>query len=113
MEPMVKVYLMDEDGEKIFGEGPYRLLLETEKAGSLRHAASNMEMAYTKALKLLTRAEAALGYPLLTRATGGKSGGGSQLTPEGKELLAKYEVYRAKCKEANRRIYQEIFGTEQ
>lgn len=113
MKPMVKVYLMDEDGEKIFGEGPYRLLLETEKAGSLRHAAANMEMAYTKALKLLTRAEAAFGYPLLSRATGGKSGGGSQLTQEGKELLAKYEAYRTASKEANLRIYQEIFGADQ
>lgn len=104
---------MDEDGEKVFGEGPYRLLLETEKAGSLRQAAANMEMAYTKALRLLTRAETALGYPLLTRATGGKSGGGSQLTEEGKELLRKYEAYRTESKAANRRIYQKIFGADQ
>ena len=44
---------------------------------------------------------------------GGKDGGGSRLTPEGKELLAKYEAYRDQCAEANRRIYHQIFSAEQ
>ena len=43
---------------------------------------------------------------------GGKDGGGSRLTPEGKELLSKYESYRDQCAEANRRIYHQIFSTE-
>ena len=71
---------------------------------SLRAAAQNMGMAYTKALKLLQRAEAALGYPLTTRTTGGKAGGGSALTPEGKEWLA-----RDACVEANRQLYLACF----
>lgn len=112
MKPMVKVYLVDENGEKFFGEGPYRLLLAVRETGSLRQAAASLDMAYTKALKLLTRAEAVLGYPLLNRSAGGRSGGGSVVTDEGKELLEQYEQYRTACKEANRRIYQEIFGAE-
>ena len=68
-----------------------------------------MEMAYSKALKLLQNAEAALGYPLTMRAAGGKDGGGSTLTPQGKEWLKKYEAYRDACMEANRRLYLEFF----
>lgn len=110
MKPMIKVYLTDDQGEKFFGEGPWRLLTEIRSTGSLRSAAGNLAMAYTKALKILNRAEAVLGYPLLTRAAGGRSGGGSALTAEGEMLLSKYEAYRDGCREANRRIYQEIFG---
>lgn len=110
MKSMVKIYLLDEADQKVFGEGPYRLLQAVEKTGSLRGAAISMDMAYTKALKLITTAENAFGYPLMVRTTGGKSGGGSSLTPEGKELLEKYERYRTECKEANRRIYDSIFG---
>lgn len=110
MKPMAKVYLLDEQGEKFFGEGPCRLLEEIQSLGSLRSAASKQGMAYTKALKLLNRAEAALGYPLVTRAVGGKSGGGSVLTAEGEALLRKYKAYRAACQTETQRIFREVFG---
>jgi molybdate transport system regulatory protein len=112
MKPEMRVYLMDDENRKFFGEGPYRLLRAVEETGSLRAAAGTMDMAYTKALKMLRHAEQAVGAPLTTRSTGGKDGGGSRLTPEGKELLAKYEAYRDQCAEANRRIYRQIFSTE-
>ena len=110
MKPEMRVYLMDDENRKFFGEGPYRLLRAVEETGSLRAAAGTMDMAYTKALKMLRHAEQAVGAPLTTRSTGGKDGGGSRLTPEGKELLAKYEAYRDQCAEANRRIYHQIFS---
>ena len=113
MKPEMRVYLMDDENRKFFGEGPYRLLRAVEETGSLRAAAGTMNMAYTKALKMLRHAEQAVGAPLTTRSTGGKDGGGSRLTPEGKELLAKYEAYRDQCAEANRRIYHQIFSAEQ
>ena len=112
MRPEMRVYLLDDENRKFFGEGPYRLLRAIEETGSLRAAAGTMDMAYTKALKILRQAEQALSCSLTTRATGGKDGGGSRLTPEGKELLAKYEAYRDQCAEANRRIYHQIFSPE-
>lgn len=109
MKPLIKVYLADDEGEKFFGEGPCRLLKGVRDTGSLHRAAMEEGMAYTKALKLLNRAEAVLGYPLMTRSSGGKSGGGSVLTAQGEEVLFRYEAYRDRCREANRAIYQEIF----
>ena len=88
MKAVTRITFLDANGEKFFGEGPARLLRGVEKCGSLRSAAMAMEMAYTKALKLVKQAEAALGYPLITRTTGGKDGGGSILTPEGKQWLS-------------------------
>ena len=109
MRAATKIIFFDDSDQKFFGEGPYRLLLAVEETGSLRAGAKSMEMAYSKALKLLQNAEAALGYPLTMRAAGGKDGGGSTLTPQGKEWLKKYEAYRDACMEANRRLYLEFF----
>lgn len=109
MKPGIKVMLLSDQGEKFFGEGPYRLLKETEKTGSLRCAASNMGMAYSKAIRIISAAEENLGYKLTYRKIGGKGGGGSLLTEETKELLQKYEKYKAACNEAAEKIYCEIF----
>lgn len=110
MTPLTKVYLTDEAGQRFFGDGPCSLLLLVEKTGSVRAAAMEMGMAYTKAMKLLKHAEAATGQTLMQRSIGGKDGGGSRLTEQGKELVRKYEAYRAQCVETNRKLYLEIFG---
>ena len=109
MKAVTKIIFLKDSGEKFFGEGPARLLRRVEECGSLRSAAISMEMAYTKALKLVKQAEEALGFPLIKRTTGGKDGGGSCLTDAGKELLERYEAYRDACIQANSRLYLEFF----
>lgn len=109
MNVVTRITFRDENGEKFFGEGPARLLRRIEEHGSLRSAAASMDMAYTKALKLMHNAEAALGFPLTTRTAGGKAGGGSILTPEGKAWLSRYEAYSAACAETNRQMLRTFF----
>lgn len=109
MKSVINVYLY-EDGVKFFGEGPCRLLHGIDRTGSLRAAAMEMDMSYSKATTILNRAEKALKIPLTEKKIGGKGGGGSQLTPEAKEFLKRYEKYREACYEANSRIYHEIFS---
>lgn len=110
MKVRTKIIFLDETDNKFFGEGPARLLHAIEEYGSLRSAASSMNMAYTKALKILKTAENTLGFSLTTRTAGGKSGGGSQLTPEGKEWLYRYEKYRDACIQSNQKLYMEFFS---
>ena len=109
MKAVTKITLTDDSGIKFFGEGPWRLLRCVEKTGSLRAAAMEMEMAYSKASKILKHAESVLGYPLTMRSTGGKDGGGSILTPEGQQLLRQYEAYRDACAQANQALYRQYF----
>ena len=109
MKAVTKITFLDDHNEKFFGEGPARLLHGIDRTGSLRAAAMSMDMAYTKALKLIRNAENALGFALIHRSTGGKDGGGSHLTPEGKEWLERYEAYRDACIQANSRLYLEFF----
>lgn len=113
IKAVTKITFLNDNGEKFFGEGPARLLQGVEKTGSLRAAAMEMGMAYTKALKLIKNAEEALGFPLIIRMTGGKDGGGSRLTGEGKEWLERYEQYRDACIQSNSRLYLEFFPEQQ
>ena len=109
MKSVTKITFTDDDGNKFFGEGPMQLLRAIERTGSLRAAAMEMEMAYSKANKLLKQAEANLGFPLTQRSTGGKDGGGSVLTPQGKRWLQQYIAYRNACIRENQRLYREHF----
>ena len=109
MKPVTKIVLTDDNGIKFFGEGPLRLLRSVERTGSLRAAAMEMEMAYSKAIRLLKQAEHHLGFPLTTRSAGGKDGGGSRLTPEGARFLGQYEAYRDACVKANQDLYRQFF----
>ncbi len=109
MKVVTRITFWDQNGEKFFGEGPARLLKGIEEHGSLRAAAISMDMAYSKALRLMKHAEAALGFPLTTRTTGGKDGGGSILTPKGKAWLDRYTAYTKACEDANLRLFRRFY----
>lgn len=110
MKALTRIVFVDDNKEKFFGEGPYRLLLGIEELHSVRAAADSMNMAYTKAIKLIKNAEKALGFPLTVRLSGGAKGGGSTLTPKGKEWLSKYAEYTLACRKANQKLYEQFFN---
>ncbi len=89
---------LDSNG-KAFGEGPLRLLKLVEKTGSLNRAAKEMGMSYRKAWYTIRFVEERLGFPLLERHSGGHSGGGSTITPQGAHFIQRYEAFRADVKE--------------
>jgi molybdate transport system regulatory protein len=103
-----KVWL-DNDG-KAFGEGPYRILKQIEKAGSLHQAAIDLNISYRKAWMTLQNAEKKLGFALIDRKVGGVSGGGSQITPSGKKFLKSYENFRTEIEKVLEKTYQKHFG---
>jgi molybdate transport system regulatory protein len=103
-----KVWL-DNNG-KAFGEGPYELLKRVEQTQSLHQAANQMGMAYSKAWTILRTMEQRLGFPLLDRKVGGRSGGGSQITTRAKNLMKHYEGFRKDVEKAMRKSYRRHFG---
>jgi molybdate transport system regulatory protein len=96
---------------KAFGEGPHELLKRVEKTNSLHEAAHQMGMSYSKAWKLIQTMEKRLGFSLLDKKIGGLSGGGSQVTPKGKELMKRYEQFEKEAREAIEKAYQKHFGS--
>lgn len=110
MESRIKTYLVDDSGRPFWGNGAALLLRRTEELGSLNAAAKDLGMAYTKALKLLRRAEAGFGCKLLERRIGGVGGGGSALTDRAREELARYDKFRRECCEAADRLFERYYG---
>jgi len=102
-----KIWL-DNNG-KAFGDGPYELLRRVEKRMSLHQAASQMGMSYSKAWRLVRTLEERLGFALLVRKTGGRCGGGSQVTPMAKDLMKNYARFQKDVKHAIGRIYERHF----
>ena len=97
------------DEGRFFGPGPYRLLKGIESVGSLRAAAKEMELSYSKALSMVQSAESALGFALIQRKIGGKHGGGSCLTAKALELIDCYEQYIQACNQQAERLYDVYF----
>jgi len=99
-----------DSGGKAFGDGPLELLRAVERLGSLRQAAREMGMSYTKAWKLVGLMEERLDVVLLDRSVGGTGGGGSALTPEGRELLARYAAFREEAERLLEELFARHFG---
>ena len=102
----VRFYVAD---NKVFGPGIAQLLHRVREYHSLRAAAQSMNMAYSKAWTVLRTAEEQLGFKLLHSSTGGKGGGGAVLTPEGEDLLERYDQLCRRLQEFGRQQYEELF----
>ena len=86
-----KLWIVNEKGEAVFGNGIAELLEEIDSHRSILEAANHLEMSYRYALHRITLGEERLGEPLVTRIRGGAKGGGSsQVTDFGKDLVKRY-----------------------
>lgn len=88
-----KVWLEDPQGRIIFGLGRMRILRSIQKCGSLNAAAKDLKMSYRAVWGKIKVTEDALGQPLLVKSQGGRTGGGSTLTPYAHTLLDRYLAF--------------------
>lgn len=94
-------------GERFFGPGVCELLEKIRETGSIQAAAARMEMSYSKAWKILKRAEEELGVNLTTRNTGGKNGGSSTLTEAGEAAVRDFREMEARLAGYAENLFQE------
>ena len=66
-----------QNGQRFFGPGVAELLERVREHRSLRAAAASMEMAYSKAWRIIHEAEEGFGFRLLDSTIGGRHGGGA------------------------------------
>jgi molybdate transport system regulatory protein len=93
----IKLWMVNEKGESVFGDGLAELLESIDKYHSLLEAAQHLEMSYRYALHRITLAEERLGQLLVTRVRGGAKGGGSsEVTDFGKDLVVRYRKAQAR-----------------
>jgi molybdate transport system regulatory protein len=95
--------------EKCFGPGIAVLLTQVRELHSLRAAAMSIGMAYSKAWTIVKNSEANLGCRLLDSTTGGKHGGGAELTAQAEAILSAYEDYIRELRACSDRLFAEKF----
>lgn len=96
--------------EKCFGPGVAELLERVDQLRSLRKATIEMDMAYSKAWRIVKTAETNLGFPLLKSVTGGKGGGGAELTEDAKKFLSAYRRLERSVRQFADEAFIEIMG---
>ena len=94
---------------KCFGPGVAMLLRRIRTLHSLRSAAMDMDMAYSKAWTILHTAEQELGIKLVHSTTGGRRGGGAVLTEQGQRLLDAFDAYETRLKDSAAQLFPEYF----
>ena len=74
------------------GPGKIALLEAVQAAGSISDAARILKMSYRRAWLLVSSLNCAYTEPVVISATGGKGGGGAQVTTFGASLIAHYRA---------------------
>ena len=102
--------LYTDDNQRCFGPGIATLLHRIDAHHSLRAAAASMDMAYSKAWRIIRTAEDVFGCKLLTSSIGGAGGGGATLTPEAMAILHAYDAYNADIQAYSQKRFEEAFA---
>ena len=98
MDLKVKLSLVDASGSSFMGIGLIWLLQGVARHNSIRKAADKMNLSYVKALVMINRLEEGLGKKVVNRERGGKSGGGTTLTPFGVKFVHLYDRFQLAAK---------------
>ena len=100
-----------EDNHPVLTEEHFELLLDISELGSLAASAEKMQISYRKAWELVRQSEKTLGFQLIEKHRGGKDGGNSVLTEEGKKLIVAYKALRNDFDTSVKKIVKDFFQT--
>ena len=81
------------DGSVVLSRWRVRLLETIEDTGSISGAAERLGIQYRLAWDRLQEMEAGLAVRLVDRHVGGSGGGGAQLTPAARDLVARFSAF--------------------
>ena len=83
---------LSQGGENVLNESRMALLDQIAKTGSITQAGKAVGISYRTAWLTVDHLNGIAEGPLVERTTGGKSGGGTRLTPAGENLLRMYRT---------------------
>ncbi len=94
MQPRSNFWL-EKDGKVVLSEWRVALLEAVERTGSINAAVAEQGVHFCVVWRKLQEMEERLGVKLTQRAVGGKSGGGTALTSEGREYVRQFREFTA------------------
>lgn len=96
-------------GERSFGPGVAALMQLVDQLGSLSAACHSMHMAYSKAWKIISRAQEDLGFSLMEGKRGGEYGGATVLTEKGRVFLERYLNFSSEAEAAVSQLFDQYY----
>lgn len=92
------------EGGPLLGEQRVRLLEAIAEHGSINQAARHVPLSYKAAWEAVEAMNNLAGQPLVVRTAGGRAGGGTQLTDQGRRIVALYRAMEAENRRALARL---------
>ena len=83
-------FWLEDEGKAFVGRGRVELLEKIHDRGSINEAAKSMKMGYKAAWDAVDAINRVASQPVAIRFKGGRSGGGTRLTPYGLALIESY-----------------------
>jgi molybdate transport system regulatory protein len=105
-------FWLEKEGKVVLSEWRVALLEAVEKTGSINAAAAQQGVHFRVAWRKLKEMEEGLGVKLTQRTVGGKYGGGTYLTPEGREYVRLFRAFTAGLKDRVDKQFKETFEQE-
>ncbi len=109
LRPSVRLRLAKQD--TFFGPGVAEFLILVDQTNSMQTACREMEMSYSKGLRIIKKAERYLGCSLIESRSGGASGGSSHLTAEAKDFLARFQDMEKELKAVTAQLFTKYFDS--
>ena len=97
--------------ELVLDETLIAILQGIDKSGSLMTASKELKISYRKAWGDLKKAENTLGLTFTEKIRGGKSGGKSILTDEGRNIINAYNELKSDFGDSISRVTKKFFNT--
>lgn len=110
MRVCAKVWLEDEEGRLLLGDGRLRILEAVESTGSLSAAARKLGMSYRAAWGKIRATEKRMGITLVEGVSGGARHGGATLTPAARDLLRRLEAFQVQAVRTVERLARRRLG---
>ena len=99
---------LDMNQQRFVGHGRIDLLRRIGEMGSISQAARSMGMSYKQAWDAVDAMNNLSAQPLVRRQAGGRHGGGTELTDEGRQLILVYEAAEQEHRRFLARLSQSI-----
>lgn len=99
---------VDTEFGSFLGDARIRLLEAIDRLGSISQAAKAVPLSYKAAWDAIDAMNNLADQPLVIRSTGGKKGGGTQLTDHGRKTIALYRALEAEYQAALDRLAEQM-----
>ena len=100
-----KIWIEDEKGNVIFGDGRYLILEKVDQYRSLQGAANELKMSYRALWGRIKASEKRIGQPLVKR-----EGKGSCLTPLAHQLMTQFKKLKQDILKKSDSVYADLMS---